>query len=317
MFKSTVITAPFLEHPVVDISRFEAKEFDVVAEENGLTNFIIDGEFDLEQYCNRILTKIVLLSKSKIKPFLCYQCERLVDPFVWLNKLEKLIDLNREHFTSKDQNIKIQKVLVVIELLRQEIESGKNIPASRFNFNKVKQQLKNYSDTEDKLLYLMEAKTEYLQNRPVIVNTNEVPFDEKCELEIVLLKNQLRLSKKRSEDFGNQNTKSPLGPLKKPALCVRTERSRSEVEGPQKKLPKSKINTNLNRFVDIFYRLMHENKVNDKPVLEAQPQVIAEMISTWFIDKDGNEISAETVKTILKPSRIEKRPKGNSKFDLT
>jgi hypothetical protein len=62
---------------------------------------------------------------------------------------------------------------------------------------------------------------------------------------------------------------------------------------------------------------MHENHVNDKPALEAQPQVIAEMISTWFIDKDGNEISAETVKTILKPSRIEKRPKGNSKFDLT
>lgn len=38
------------------------------------------------------------------------------------------------------------------------------------------------------------------------------------------------------------------------------------------------------------------------------------MITTWFKDKDGKEISTETVKTILKPSRFEKRPKGNARF---
>jgi hypothetical protein len=61
---------------------------------------------------------------------------------------------------------------------------------------------------------------------------------------------------------------------------------------------------------------MHENKVKDKPALEAQPQVIAEIIANNFLDKEGNEISVETVKTILKPSRFEKRPKGNARIDF-
>lgn len=300
MLRVQIKTAPFQEHPVANILISEPHEFDIIAYENLPPDFISNGSFNLDQYCRCLLHKLFSLNKSRIKPFLQYQCSYLSNPFVWLNKLEKLIDLNREHFTTKEQIIKIEKTIVVIELLRQVIEFDKVIPTNRFNFNHIKQQLKTYAAIEDKLLYLMETKTEYLQNRPLFTNPGEVPFDEKCELEIILLKNQRRLSKNRTEDFVSQGNKSPLGPHKR------------SPESPTK----SKINTNLNRFVDIFYRLMHESKVNDKPMLEAQPQVIAEMISTWFIDKDGNEISIDTVKTILKPSRIEKRPKGNSKFDL-
>lgn len=300
MLRVQIKTAPFQEHPVANILISEPHEFDVIAFESMSPDFILNGAFNLDQYCRCVLQKLFVLTKSKIKPFLQYQCGQIHNPFVWLNKLEKLVDLNRDLFTTKEQNIKIDKTLVVIELLRQEIESGKTLPANRFNFNRVKQQLKSYPTIEDKLLYLMEAKTEYLQNRPPYINRNEVPFDEKCELEIILFKNQRRLGKQRTEAFANQQNKSPLGPLKK------------SPESP----PKSKIYTNLNQFVDIFFRLMYEKKVNDKPALEAQPQVIAEMISAWFIDKDGNEISVDTVKTILKPSRIEKRPKGNAQFDL-
>lgn len=300
MLKAQIKTAPFQEHPVANITQIDPHEFDVATFECMPPDFISGNTFNLEQYCRCLLQKLLTLNKSKIKPFLQFQCNQIQNPFVWLNKLEKLVDLNREHFTSKEQNIKIEKTLMVIELLRQEIESGKIIPSNRFNFNYVKQQLKGYSSVEDKLFYLMEAKTEYLQNRPAFTNPGEVPFDEKCELEIVLLKNQRRLSKKRTEDFVSQGNKSPLGPLKKTP------------ESPVK----AKINFNLNRFVDIFFRLMHETKVNDKCALEAQSQTIAEMISNNFIDKDGHAISVETVKTILKPSRLEKRPKGNARIDF-
>jgi len=40
------------------------------------------------------------------------------------------------------------------------------------------------------------------------------------------------------------------------------------------------------------------------------------MITAWFNDKEGKEISTETVKTILKPSRFEKRPKGSNRLNL-
>ncbi len=181
MFKSAVISAPFLEHPIVDVSYVEANEFDIVALGNTPSNFVFHGKFNLEQYCNCLLTKIVSLNKSKIKPFIRYQCEQLVDPFVWLNKLEKLIDLNREHFTTKDQNIKIEKALVVIELLRQEIESNKFI-GSKYNFKAVKQKIQTYKTPEEKLSYLLEVKTEYLQYKPAVTNANEVPFDVQCDL---------------------------------------------------------------------------------------------------------------------------------------
>ena len=190
MLTAAINVAPFQEHPVTNILLKEPHEFDIIAYTNLAPDFTIQGTFNLEQYCRCLLHKLFSLNKSKIKPFLQFQCQYMNNPFVWLNKLEKLVDLNREHFTTKEQNIKIEKALVVIELLRQEIESGKVVPANRFNFNHIKQELKSYAAVEDKLLYLMEAKTEYMQNRPAYTNPGDVPFDEKCELEIVLLKNQ-------------------------------------------------------------------------------------------------------------------------------
>jgi hypothetical protein len=40
------------------------------------------------------------------------------------------------------------------------------------------------------------------------------------------------------------------------------------------------------------------------------------MIVNSFVDKDKNEISPQTVETILKPSREEKRPKAHKRIDI-
>lgn len=89
-------------------------------------------------------------------------------------------------------------------------------PASRFDFEKVKQKIKNYSTTEEKLSYLAEAKTEYLQNKPAQVPSGVVPFDEKVQLEMDLLKTQSKLSKKRQQTVTAQENKSPTVPSKSP-----------------------------------------------------------------------------------------------------
>lgn len=282
--KNPIITAPFKEHPVADITCEEPQEFDIKVED----------KFTLDKYCHGLLSKIITLNKSKIKPFIRYQVETLSDPFIWLNKLEKLIDLNREQFISKDQNCKLDKALMVIEVFRQEIESGK-FSNSKFNFKKVKQKIQSYKSPEEKLSYLLELKTEYLQFKPLVVDPSEVAFDIQCDLEINLLKTQRKLTKKALTDTSAKN------------------RIISKAEG----LPRLQINSKLNSFVDIFYQLMYEKQVSGKPVLVGTPNEVAEVISKVFIDKDGNEISQDTVKTILKPSRFEKRPKGNARFDVT
>ena len=123
-----ITSSPFVEHPIVDIAQTEAHEFDITTfDKEQISSFILSGKFLLNQYCICLLHKLVDLPKSKTKPFIQYQCEQLADPFTWLNKLEKLIDLNREQFTTKEQNSKIDKALMIIELIRQDIESSKFI----------------------------------------------------------------------------------------------------------------------------------------------------------------------------------------------
>ena len=48
---------------------------------------------------------------------------------------------------------------MIIELIRQDIESNKFIPASKFDFGKVKSKVKSYANYEDKIAFLMEART--------------------------------------------------------------------------------------------------------------------------------------------------------------
>ncbi|HAO08343.1 MAG TPA: hypothetical protein DCQ50_15485 [Chryseobacterium sp.] len=40
------------------------------------------------------------------------------------------------------------------------------------------------------------------------------------------------------------------------------------------------------------------------------------VILNSFIDKDGRELSPETVKTILTPSKTDKRPKPHKRIDI-
>jgi hypothetical protein len=57
--------------------------------------------------------------------------------------------------------------------------------------------------------------------------------------------------------------------------------------------------------------------VEGKPMIEGNINDIAEMIVNTFVDKDGREISLQSVKTILKPSREDKRPNTNKRIDIS
>ena len=293
MIKSPVQIAPFIEHPVVDVAKFNANEFDVVAKPEMPSDFFLNASFNMEQYCFCLLNKLVSLPKSKIKPFIQYQCEKVSDPFVWMNKLEKLIDLNREIFTMKDHKIKIEKALTVIETERSLLEIRKMIaPTVKYDFDKLKLKLSGYQTTEEQLACLLEAKTDYLLNKPKLIDPTEMPFDQKCDLQINLLKDKRKLEKKSKPKV----LKSPLATPKKTPLAPGT-------------FSKLRINSKLNQFVDIFYQLMYE-----KEIISGSPNDLAEGLAMLFKDKNGEDISPDTVKTILKPSRVEKRPKSDGRI---
>ncbi len=291
MFKGTVTTAPFKEHIIIDMTITEPGEFDIYAfDPTHAPNFIVSGKFSLQQYCQCLLRKLFSLNKSKIKPFIQFQCEQLTDPFTWLNKFEKLIDLNRDLFTTKEQNIKIEKALMVIELIRQDIENNKFNKQARFDFDKVKAKLKQYQTPEDQLCYLYEAQAEYLQNKPKLVDPTEIPFDQKCSIEIEKIERLEQLKKRTAQRTAILNGKSA-----------------------KEKIP---IRGHLNILVDAFYQMLHEKKANGLPYLDATSTEITNFIVEHFLDRDGQPLSESTVRTMLSPNKPEKRPKNHNKIDL-
>jgi len=79
---------------------------------------------------------------------------------------------------------------------------------------------------------------------------------------------------------------------------------------------KLQFNGNVNQLVDIFYQLNRELFINGKNYLDGNVNEISKMIVYSFVDKDGNKVSIETVKTILTPSREEKRPNNAKRIDV-
>lgn len=283
-----VNTSPFIEHPIVDVANYDAHKFDIVVfEDNQPSNFLNGGKFNKEVYCKCLLHKLFSLSKSDINPFIQYQCDKMNEPIVWLNKFEKLIDLNQDLFITKQQAKSFEKALIAIDIIRHDYEHKEHLPDNKFDIKKVKAKLKEYPIFEDKLSFLCEVETEYKQLRPVIHNAGLVPFDEQISLEIDKLNKQEALKEKS----------------KLKAVNASTAKTNS--------IPQIQITCNLNYFVDIFYQLSQE-----KHAISASLKEIAEYISHGLIDKEGNPVSPDSVYSMLKPSNFEKRPKGPSKFKL-
>jgi len=293
MFKDSVRLVLFAEHPVIDISITKPGEFDIaVIDGEMIPSFISKGKFLQTQYCICLLNKLLRLKKAEVKPFLLYQCEQVTDALLWLQKLEKLIDINCEELPCRRDQRHLEKVFGIIEVLRDRIETNTHTTKQNpFDFSELKKKVRSCATYQDKISLLLEAKTEYLQSRPHPVDPRVIPFDEKIQLEIELI--QLQISLK--ESFGS---------------TIKVVSQKNHVTN------KAKINCNLNCFVDVFYQFMYEKKANGKPLLETDNATIAEILSENFLDKDGKIISGETIRTILKPSRFEKRPKGNSRIEI-
>jgi len=81
----------------------------------------------------------------------------------------------------------------------------------------------------------------------------------------------------------------------------------------------AKINGQLNVFMDIIYQLTEVIKIDEKPFLESTPDFWGLFLSKYFTDKNGHKLSKNTITTLLKRSRADKRIHANSpkRIDIT
>jgi hypothetical protein len=286
----------FSEWRAVDTAQSAASIFDITH----------DQEPTLENYCIALLEKVFTIPQSQLPEFITYQIQLNTDGATWLNKFEKLLANNEELFITQRALSRFNKLYNIIEKKRTELQASsvneiKQPTAKRlinadaedryFSFFEVKQYVEKMELFNDKILYLNEEIFEYRQADIISINNKLQPYDQQC---VQLIEKLQTLRKMRSE----------------------IEKEKELEQEKKQTIKKLKFNGNLNQLVDIFYQLSRELFVEGKSFIDASNGDIVNMIVNNFIDKENNEISPQTVETILKPSRGDKRPKTHKRIDL-
>jgi hypothetical protein len=289
-------TAPFVELLAVPTALAKNPLFDI----------IVEDKITIQNYCNALIAKILELKQSQFPAFIDYQFNQVKNPEVWICKLEKLLANNEAFFSSKTAMSRYNKLYFLIEKKRTELESSrvkepvvktpkKFINAEsedrHFSFYEIKKQLEKINDDNQKILLLTKEMFEYQQANIEFINQKTPFYDAQCtkEIENIYALQKIQVAIEEAQK------------LKLSSLI------------PTKKI---KFNGNLNQLVDMFYQLNRELFIEGKPYIDANTNDLAAWIVNSFLDKEGKEISPLTVKTILKPSKEEKRPNTHKRLDI-
>jgi hypothetical protein len=289
-------TAPFVELLAVPAALAKNPLFDI----------IVEDKISIQNYCNALIAKILELKQSQFPAFIDYQFNQVKNPEIWICKLEKLLANNEAFFSSKTAMSRYNKLYILIEKKRTELQSlsikepvvktpKKFINAESedryFSFYELKKQLEKINDDNQKILLLTKEMFEYQQANIEFINQKTPFYDAQCTKEI---ENIYALQKIQTAIKESQNHNA----------------------GIQMPFKKMQINCNLNQFIDIHYQFLRELFVDGKSILDGSVNDMVAIIVNSYLDKDGKDISPETVKTILTPSRTEKRPKPHKRIDI-
>lgn len=273
---------------------------------NPVFDIIVEDKITIQSYCNALIAKILELKQSQFPAFIDYQFNLVKNPEVWICKLEKLLANNEAFFSSKTAMSRYNKLYFLIEKKRTELQSSRvKEPVTKtpkkfinaesedryFSFYEIKKQLEKINDDNQKILLLTKEMFEYQQANIEFINQKTPFYDAQCTKEIeniyVLQKIQATIEQAKNHNAG--------------------------IQLPFKKM---QINCNLNQFIDIHYQFLRELFVDGKSILDGSVNDMVAIIVNSYLDKDGKDISPETVKTILTPSRTEKRPKPHKRIDI-
>ena len=273
----------FKELTKVALHNVKSEEFDII-EVQPLTN---DG------YCQALIDKVFEISHSEIADFIKHQLLYVKDKLHWINKFEKLVSVNESLFKKQRNKTRLMKIISSADLIRSTLIKPTTIkdddrPAPRyvnadseeryFSFYKTQKDLEQIEDFCDQIIFLTNEKYEYEQANIHFINPKLPEYSDQCNKKIEHLQHIRRLQEELQ--------------------VVKEEKCNYN---------KLQFNGNVNQLVDIFYQLNRELFINGKNYLDGNVNDIAKMIAYSFVDKDGNKLSIETVKTILTPSREERR----------
>jgi hypothetical protein len=274
--------------------------------ENALFDILQEEVTDNTAYCQALVNKLFTVPYAQLPDFFTHHYTLITDPIKWLNKFEKLIAENEELFVNTTKRGRMMKCYTIIESKRKELEVLRKRHTNTkppmqyinaeceeryFSFREVKSKVNRMGDYTDKIMFLTNEKFDYEQASIDFINPKLPDYSDQCQKEIDQIQHLIRLTDEFSKQQMQKNTNGiPFNKLK--------------------------INCNINQLVDIFYQLHRELFTDGKPIIDGNINDFIAVIVNSFTDKDGRELSPDSIATMFRPSKTDKRPKPHKRIDI-
>jgi hypothetical protein len=192
--------------PKTDIEEYLNNDFNLEIFEDLTENEDWQGTFEPLEFLNLLYEQFEIMNANKEKPLSVVK--HLFGLKLEQTKLYYLLYYLKRHiykhsgseYDPKDKQLSICRGFIEKEYDKLEAELyPKTEPEpqpekeNKYDFQKVKQHIETLTTVKDKILYLTEIKTDFLQNKSGWDLDIGTPFDRKCELEIKKLNEVLRL----------------------------------------------------------------------------------------------------------------------------
>ena len=192
--------------PKTDIEEYLNNDFNLEIFEDLTENEDWQGTFEPLDFLNLLYEQFEIVNANKEKPLSVVKHLfglKLEQPKLYylLYYLERHIYKHSgSECEPKDKQLSICRGFIEKEYDKLEAELyPKTEPEpqpekeNKYDFQKVKQHIETLTTVKDKILYLTEIKTDFLQNKSSWDLDLGTPFDRKCELEIKKLNEVLKL----------------------------------------------------------------------------------------------------------------------------
>jgi len=192
--------------PKTDIEEYLNNDFNLEIFDDLIENEDWQGTFEPLEFLNLLYEQFEIVNANKEKPLSVVK--HLFGLKLEQTKLYYLLYYLIEHinkhlgseYEPKDKQLSICRGFIEKEYYKLEAElypkaepEPQPEKENKYDFQKVKQHIETLTTVKDKILYLIEIKNDFLQNKNWWDLYIEAPFDRKCELEIKKLNEVLKL----------------------------------------------------------------------------------------------------------------------------
>ena len=165
--------------------------------------------FDQLPYTVALLDKIASLSFDEFTDFLDYQISQLKNPGTWLDRLKLLLELNENIVSEWDKGgdlflyisrVEWKKAMVQWKLQAIIENLFLKLNQKTYSIDRLRQEMEKLSTYQEQQVFLIERKSEYLQNKPLQIIGPTIPFEEQLDLEIARISELRKMEQLKAEN---------------------------------------------------------------------------------------------------------------------